>query len=112
MPPEQFVNPNNLTPAIDVFAWATTVLFAASGKAPYSGHAPAEIMGKVLAGPPETLEAISDSVLKTTLLQALRPEPAARPTPRELISLLAPGQDDAQLRLRLRQDIKSLLLTE
>jgi len=57
------------TPASDVYAWAATVAFAATGRAEVGDGAPAEV--------PEPLRAV--------LRDALRADPDARPTAAELV---------------------------
>jgi serine/threonine protein kinase len=74
------------TPAADVHAWAATVTFAATGRGPYGGGPALAVMDRArrgesnLAGVPVELEDV--------LAAALRPDPANRPTARQLVEWL------------------------
>ncbi|MEO3857302.1 serine/threonine-protein kinase [Acrocarpospora sp. B8E8] len=74
-------------PAADVFAWAATMAFAASGRHPYgTGPVPA-VAYRVVHGDPDL-----DDVpgwLAPLLRECLRAEPAARPSAAQLLNRLA-----------------------
>lgn len=80
--------PGNYLPASDVFSWAATVGFAATGKSPY-GSASQGLVSRILHGEfdPGFLEAVkalgkegeTGRKLVALLLQSLQKEPAKRP---------------------------------
>ena len=74
------------TAAADVHAWAATVVFAATGRGPYGSGPPMAVMDRARRGefnlrdvPPELVDVLAAS---------LRPDPANRPTARQLVELL------------------------
>lgn len=74
-------------PAADVFAWASTLLFAATGKAPFGEGSPSEVMQRIVYDEPD-LSDVPDAV-REVMADALSKDPAARPTaPRILERLL------------------------
>ncbi|GIH24852.1 hypothetical protein Aph01nite_31620 [Acrocarpospora phusangensis] len=74
-------------PAADVFAWAATMAFAATGRQPYgTGPVPA-VAYRVVHGDPD-LEGVPDW-LAPLLRECLRAEPAARPSAERLLARLA-----------------------
>ncbi|TQK72153.1 serine/threonine-protein kinase [Nocardioides sp. SLBN-35] len=76
------------TPAADVHAWAATVAYAASGRAPY-GRGPAmAVMDRTRRGQHD-LSGI-ESPLAEVLAAALDPEPLERPLLEELLAWLRP----------------------
>ncbi|MBV9830748.1 MAG: serine/threonine protein kinase [Marmoricola sp.] len=76
------------TPASDVHAWAATVVFAATGRAPY-GRGPAmAVMDRVRRGEHD-LTGVPDD-LAGVLAECLQPEPWQRPTLREVRAALPP----------------------
>ncbi|MCR1782585.1 serine/threonine protein kinase [Nocardioides carbamazepini] len=76
------------TPAADVHAWAATVAYAASGRAPY-GRGPAmAVMDRTRRGQHD-LTGI-ESPLAEVLAAALDPEPLERPLLEELLAWLRP----------------------
>ncbi|MFD7920675.1 PQQ-binding-like beta-propeller repeat protein [Streptomyces sp. NPDC059740] len=98
MSPEQATDSRSVTGASDVFSLASTLVFAATGHAPYRGGNPVETVfmllreGPDLTGLPEELRPLIES--------CLRREAAERPTPADLQSQLAPhlfgsGSDDS-----------------
>ncbi|MEU0571269.1 ABC transporter substrate-binding protein [Nonomuraea sp. NPDC005983] len=97
MAPEQFHG--NPLPASDVFAWAGTMVYAATGRAAFGvGTLPA-VMHRILALEPD-LSGVPESLLPV-LRSALAKDPFARPTAEQLLQALitapppmaAPGQD-------------------
>ncbi len=74
------------TAAADVHAWAATVVFAAIGRGPYGSGPPMAVMDRARRGefnlcdvPPELVDVLAAS---------LRPDPANRPTARQVVELL------------------------
>ncbi|QKW39626.1 serine/threonine protein kinase [Actinomadura sp. NAK00032] len=84
--PEQ-LSGMGIGPAADVFAWASTLLFAATGKAPFGEGSPSEVMQRIVYDEPD-LSDVPDAV-REVMADALAKDPAARPTaPRILERLL------------------------
>ncbi|MFC4058159.1 protein kinase [Planomonospora corallina] len=65
-------------PPADVFAWAATVAFAATGAAPFAGGTVAETINRVLRDEPDLSTVPGE--LGAVLAQCLAKDPAARPT--------------------------------
>ncbi|MFD0900581.1 serine/threonine protein kinase [Actinomadura sediminis] len=77
-------------PPADVFAWASTLLFAATGAPPFGDASPSETVQQIMYDDPD-LSAVPDS-LRDVLAAALAKDPAARPTATGLLeSLLDEG---------------------
>lgn len=84
------------TPAADVHAWAATVAYAASGRAPY-GRGPAmAVMDRTRRGQHDL--AGIESPLAEVLAAALDPEPLERPLLEELLAWLRPLSTRPELR--------------
>ncbi|MER6946077.1 ABC transporter substrate-binding protein [Nonomuraea sp. NPDC000554] len=84
MAPEQFHG--NPLPASDVFAWAGTMVYAATGRAAFGvGTLPA-VMHRILALEPD-LSGVPESLLPV-LRAALAKDPFARPTAEQLLQAL------------------------
>ncbi|TDB88051.1 serine/threonine-protein kinase, partial [Actinomadura sp. 7K534] len=83
--PEQ-LSGRGIGPAADVFAWASTILFAATGRSPFGTGSPSEVMQRIvydevdLTGLPASLHAV--------LTDAFAKDPASRPTAKELLQRL------------------------
>ena len=97
MAPEQFTG-GDANPAIDVFAWASVVCFAATGRPPFheeTGNASA-VMYQVLHADPD--HGALPPTLAGLVAAAHAKDPAARPTAAELVDRLvavrAPAADD------------------
>ncbi|HEY0697544.1 MAG TPA: serine/threonine-protein kinase [Micromonospora sp.] len=104
MAPERFRD-EEVGPAADVFAWAATIAFAASGRPPFGTNPMMAVMNRVLHEPPELagLPADLDDLVRRCLakehqarpraeeilLRLLGPaaRPAAPPTPQDLLPL-------------------------
>ncbi|MFF5257639.1 WD40 repeat domain-containing serine/threonine protein kinase [Actinomadura viridis] len=79
-------------PAVDVWAWGATVLYAASGRAPFDGETLPTLMHAVLKTEPD-LSAVPGR-LRPVVAAALAKEPGERPdAPRLLMDLLGGGPD-------------------
>ncbi|MFI5941095.1 PQQ-binding-like beta-propeller repeat protein [Streptomyces uncialis] len=98
MSPEQAKDSRSVTGASDVFSLGSTLVFAATGHAPFHGANPVETVfmllreGPDLAGLPEELRPLIESCMQM--------DATARPTPADLQSQLAPhlfgsGSDDS-----------------
>ena len=112
MAPEQFIAKDPLTPAVDIYSWAGTVMFAATGKPPYPGETMPAVVGQILAGPPRGVGSLADPLLRDLLARAFAEDRTERPTPGELVARLAPEGDPAELRRLVRKPIRALLRTE
>ncbi|MFF4192162.1 WD40 repeat domain-containing serine/threonine protein kinase [Nonomuraea sp. NPDC001831] len=93
MSPEQFAG-ERVGPASDVFSWAGTMVFAATGRPPYAGETVAAILHKVMSGAPD-LTGVPARLVEP-IRSCLAKDPAARPTPAGLLRHLisAPGSPD------------------
>ncbi|GGK76863.1 hypothetical protein Sme01_42580 [Sphaerisporangium melleum] len=91
MAPEQ-ISGGEVGPAADVFAWGSTVAFAATGRAPFGGTSIAAVLNRVLNDEAD-LSAMPER-LRGVVRACLSKDPAARPTAdRVLLWLL--GHADA-----------------
>lgn len=75
-----------VSPASDVFAWASTMLFAATGVSPFAGAGIAEALNRIVTHEPD-LSAVPPP-LRDLIAAALEKDPAHRPTAGELLSRL------------------------
>ncbi|MEV2267682.1 WD40 repeat domain-containing serine/threonine protein kinase [Nonomuraea africana] len=93
MSPEQ-ISGHSASPASDLFAWATTMAYAATGRALFAGESIPAVMHRILTEEPD-LSGIGEP-LRGVLAACLSKEPSARPTAdRVLLSLLhAAAVDD------------------
>ncbi|GLW64386.1 hypothetical protein Arub01_26300 [Actinomadura rubrobrunea] len=73
-------------PAADVFAWAATLLFAASGTAPFAGASPSEIMQRIVYDDPDV--SVLPRTLRDAVADALAKDPKSRPSARDLLDRL------------------------
>ncbi|MFG1700038.1 protein kinase [Nonomuraea sp. NPDC049309] len=85
MSPEQFRG-ERVGPASDMFSWAGTMVFAATGHPPFRGEAMAVIMNRILSGEPG-LDGVPAS-LRGLIEACLAKDPAARPSPADLLTTL------------------------
>ncbi|MDL4813539.1 serine/threonine-protein kinase [Actinomadura opuntiae] len=83
--PEQ-LSGSGIGPAADVFAWAATMLFAATGKAPFGDGSPSEVMQRIIYEDPDLSE--MPASLREVMRDALAKDPAARPTAKQLLERL------------------------
>ncbi|GAA0417693.1 hypothetical protein Acor_20410 [Acrocarpospora corrugata] len=74
-------------PAADVFAWAATLAFAASGRHPYGLGPVAGVAYRVVHGDPDLDDV--PTWLVPLLRECLRAEPSARPSAAQLLNRLA-----------------------
>ncbi|MEV1000603.1 protein kinase [Nonomuraea sp. NPDC050202] len=85
MSPEQFEG-LRVGPASDVFGWAGTMVFAATGRPPFPGETVPAILNAVLTGSPE-LSGVP-ARLAEVLRDCFAKDPAARPLPLDLMKRL------------------------
>jgi len=90
MAPEQVAG-HALTPAVDVFAWGATMIFAATGTPPFGQDSIPAVIGRLLHGTPDF--GVLDGPVRTLAEAALSRDPAARPTAQQILLRLL-GQDD------------------
>lgn len=89
-------------PAADVFAWAATLAFAATGRQPYGTGPATAVAYRVVHHEPDLAEV--PAWLAPLLAECLRGNPAARPTAARLVALLeavAPSASGAPRAARL-----------
>ncbi|SEM59143.1 serine/threonine-protein kinase [Streptacidiphilus jiangxiensis] len=85
MAPETFQG-RAATPAVDIWAWAAILVFAATGEPPFGGSDVVQIMTAVHTVEPD-LDALPQP-LRALVARALTREPQARPTASELLTSL------------------------
>lgn len=88
MSPEQAKDSRSVTGASDVFSLGSTLVFAATGHAPFHGANPVETVFMLLREGPD-LEGLPDE-LRPLIESCMQMEAALRPTPNDLQSQLAP----------------------
>ncbi|TQS26112.1 glycoside hydrolase family 6 protein [Microbispora sp. KK1-11] len=85
MSPEQFEG-GLLTPASDVFAWASTITYAGTGHAPFGHGSLPVVVNRVVNGEPDLTGL--DGPLGTLVARALAKNPAERPTVQDILDTL------------------------
>ncbi len=92
MAPEQATG-QRVTPAADVFAWASTLAYAATGRPPFGEGAPTAVVYRVVHQEPD-LEGVPEALLPA-LRAAFAKDPVERPLPADLLALVtgAPATD-------------------
>ncbi|MET7331828.1 protein kinase [Nonomuraea sp. NPDC005650] len=85
MSPEQFRG-ERVGPTSDVFSWAGTMVFAATGRTPFAGDTVAAVVNSVLSGTPD-LTGVPPHLLGT-IETCLSKDPSARPAPADLLQQL------------------------
>ncbi|MGY3202383.1 outer membrane protein assembly factor BamB family protein [Streptomyces sp. TE5632] len=98
MSPEQAKDSRSVTGASDVFSLGSTLVFAATGHAPFHGANPVETVFMLLREGPD-LDGLPDE-LRPLIESCMQMEASARPSPADLQSQLAPhlfgsGSDDS-----------------
>jgi serine/threonine protein kinase len=97
--PEQ-LSGQPLGPAVDIFAWGTTMVFAATGRSPFDADSLPVIINRILNQQPDL--SVLPGVLRGLVERSLRKDPARRPTAIHLLQELlghvgaAPGGDDGE----------------
>jgi serine/threonine protein kinase len=84
MAPEQIMG--RAVPASDIFSWAVTIAYAASGQPPFGSGTSDVILYRILHAEPDI--AAVPAALRPQVTAALAKEPQARPTAPELLSQL------------------------
>ncbi|GAA4192529.1 serine/threonine protein kinase [Microbispora amethystogenes] len=92
MAPEQFTA-GELGFALDVFAWASTMVFAATGRAPFGADAIPAIINRILNQEPD-LDGV-EAPLRDLLTACLAKNPDRRPAAREILDRLVRPRHDA-----------------
>ncbi|KAB8186352.1 glycoside hydrolase family 6 protein [Microbispora catharanthi] len=85
MSPEQFEG-GPLTPASDVFAWASTIAYAGTGHAPFGNGPLPVVINRVINGEPDLTGL--DGPLGTLVARALAKNPAQRPAVQDILDAL------------------------
>ncbi|MGW0202526.1 protein kinase domain-containing protein [Nonomuraea sp. NPDC003201] len=85
MSPEQFRG-ERVGPASDVFSWAGTMVFAATGHTPFAGETLAAVVNSVLSGTPD-LTGVPPHLLGA-IAACLSKDPSTRPDPTTLLRQL------------------------
>ncbi|MGP3935723.1 protein kinase domain-containing protein [Nonomuraea sp. KM88] len=88
MAPEQ-VRGEPLTPAADVFAWGGVIAFAGTGRLPFGGGAPGEVLYRIMQDGPR-LEGLEEGI-RGIVERALAKDPRLRPGAQALLSELVGG---------------------
>ncbi|MDB4872710.1 MAG: serine/threonine protein kinase, partial [Gemmatimonadales bacterium] len=96
MAPEQLAG-SPVGPAADMFSWATTMVFAATGKPAFGIDTLPAIINRVLNSEPDLGEPhLVPQPLRSIILAALAKNPADRPTARQALQVLVEGSLDAE----------------
>ncbi|WP_084965746.1 serine/threonine protein kinase [Thermoactinospora rubra] len=85
MAPEQLLG-HQVGPAADLFAWASTIAYAASGRAPFGSDTMPAVINRILNGRPDVSDL--DEPLAGVVHACLSKDPAQRPTAEEVIRRL------------------------
>ncbi|MER6001291.1 serine/threonine-protein kinase [Nonomuraea angiospora] len=88
MAPEQ-VRGEPLTPAADVFAWGGVIAFAGTGRLPFGGGVPAEVLYRITQEGPR-LDGLDEGI-RQVVERALAKDPRLRPTAQRLLADLVGG---------------------
>jgi serine/threonine protein kinase len=89
MAPEQARDTRQATMASDVFSLGATMLFAATGHAPYQGETVMDVLVRLATEPPDLTGLPPD--LADVVRPCLERDPRKRPAPAAVIAHLAPG---------------------
>jgi serine/threonine protein kinase len=82
--------------ASDVFAWASTVVFAATGRAAFGSDTVGAVLMRIATGHPD-LTGVPEP-LRSAVARCLDKDPASRPTARDLLLLLVGSADPEPVR--------------
>ena len=93
MSPEQVSGDRGVGAASDVFSFASTVVFAATGRAAFSGESPGALMHQILSGEPD-LQGVP-AQLVGIVRACLDKDPARRPSAAHLAAWLRGGDPTA-----------------
>ncbi|WP_433512318.1 protein kinase domain-containing protein [Nonomuraea sp. CA-143628] len=89
MAPEQ-VRGEPLGPAADVYAWGGVIAFAGTGRLPFGGGSPAEVLYRIVNEGPR-LDGL-DAGMRDVVERAMARDPRLRPTARHLLESLTGGR--------------------
>jgi hypothetical protein len=89
MAPEQARDTRQATSASDIFALGATMLFAATGHAPYQGETVVDVLVRLATGPPDLTGLPAE--LADIVTACLERDPRNRPTSASVLARLAPG---------------------
>ena len=89
MAPEQARDTRQATSASDIFALGATMLFAATGHAPYQGETVMDVLVQLATGPPDV--AGLPGGLAEIVMACLERDPRNRPTSAAILARLAPA---------------------
>jgi len=101
MAPEQ-VRGEQLGPAADMFAWASTMAFAASGHPPFGTGGGVEVMYRIINDEPGLPPLPAD--LREVVLACLAKDPAERPAARDVLLRLIGDQPATPNRIAIPDD--------
>ncbi|MEU7899451.1 protein kinase [Nonomuraea sp. NPDC049152] len=85
MAPEQLLG-HQVGPAADLFTWASTIAYAASGRAPFGSDTMPAVINRVLNAPPDVSGL--DEPLRGVVHACLSKDPSQRPTAEQVIMRL------------------------
>ncbi|MGW2310636.1 serine/threonine-protein kinase [Actinomadura luteofluorescens] len=85
MAPEQ-LEPGEIGPAVDVFAWASTMLFAATGRPPFGNESVAIVFNRIANEEP-SLAGVEEP-LRGLLAECFAKDPASRPSAQQVLDRL------------------------
>ena len=88
MAPEQ-VRGEPLTPAADIFAWGGVIAFAGTGRLPFGGGAPGEVLYRITQEGP-ALDGLDEGI-REVVERALAKDPRLRPSAQQLLADLVGG---------------------
>lgn len=98
MAPEQLQG--NPVPASDVFCWGGVMAYAATGRRPFGSGPLPEVAARIVYNPPD-LDGMAGP-LREVIMAAMQKDPAARPTPAQLLQMLGVSGTDPALAVRTR----------
>ncbi|GGN28725.1 protein kinase domain-containing protein [Streptomyces fuscichromogenes] len=102
MSPEQVAG-GEVTGASDVFALGAVLMFAATGGNPFGAGPTPALLYRVVHDEPD-LSAVTDPALAGLIADCLAKDPDHRPTPREILTRIAPAADTTALLARPAAD--------
>ncbi|WP_217548812.1 protein kinase [Streptomyces sp. GbtcB6] len=102
MSPEQIAG-GEVTGASDVFAFGAVLTYAATGGNPFGDGPTPALLYRVVHDEPD-IGAVTDPALAALIAHCLAKDPAHRPTPREILTRIAPAADTTALLARPAAD--------